>query len=109
MEHTLKKETKANTAADRRREVRLPCSVTAVRAHMDEHDAPVTAELVEVSSTGMKLHVAEPIPVGTRLTIDTGGMTVMGDVRFCEMHSEQSYTVGLMMFDVRAQSLHRRQ
>jgi hypothetical protein len=79
-----------------------------VRAHVDEHDAPVAAQLVEVSSTGMKLHVTEPIPVGTRLTIDTGGMIVMGDVRYCGLQSDQSYAIGLMMFDVRAQSLHRR-
>lgn len=108
MEHTLKKETKASSALDRRREVRLPCSFTIVRAHMDEQDAPVTAELVEVSSTGMKLYVAEPMPVGTRLTIDTGSMIVMGDVRYCARHSDQSYSIGLMMFDVRAQSLHGR-
>jgi hypothetical protein len=106
MEHTLLSETNANLSHDRRREVRLPCTVTVVRVHSAEHGLPVTAQLVEVSGFGMQLHTEEPIPVGTRLTIDTGGMKVRGAVRHCVPGPGQSYTIGVLLCDVRAQSLH---
>jgi hypothetical protein len=106
MEHTLPEAKEAAGTYGRRREVRLPCTVTVVRVQAGEHDAPATAQLVEISSIGMQLHTEEPMSVGTRLTIDTGGMRVRGAVRHCEPRSEQSYTVGVLLCDVRVESLH---
>ena len=110
MEYALPEQAKAEPVRDRRSGLRLPRAVAIVQAHRDDElDAPVKAQLVEVSVAGMKLYVGEPIAVGTHLSIDTGGMMVMGDVRYCEPRADQSWAIGLMMSDIRALSLHARQ
>ncbi|HVV46880.1 MAG TPA: PilZ domain-containing protein, partial [Bryobacteraceae bacterium] len=57
-------------------------------------------EVVEVSRTGVQLHVPEPIPVGSLVTVEMGALVVLGDVRHCDPSPKEYYTVGLHTCDV---------
>ena len=83
------------------RELRLPCTPTGVLAHLDAFDEPVTGHIVEVSRAGFKLHMDNPLPVGSFVTVETGGMTMLGDVRYCYARSDQRHTVGIRTCDVK--------
>lgn len=83
-----------------RKEMRWPCEPRPVQAHLDGYDAPLAAEMVEVSRTGVQLHVPEPIPIGALVTVEVGGMIVLGDVRHCDPSPKEYYTVGLHTCDV---------
>jgi hypothetical protein len=95
------KNTIAVSELTRRREPRLPCNPTIVSAHVDGYDESVAARVVEVSKAGLQLHTEELLPVGTLVTIDMGGMLVMGHVRHCDERADKAYTVGVMMADVK--------
>jgi hypothetical protein len=47
--------------------------------------------------------VGEPLPVGSLVTVEVGGVIVLGDVRHCDEHLNLYYTVGLRTCDVRKQ------
>lgn len=91
------------TVCAQRREVRLPCTPTVVYAHLDGYDEPVAGEIVEVSKAGVQLHIHEPLPIGSLVTVDFGGMIVLGDVRHCDERIDEYYTIGLRTCDVRKQ------
>jgi hypothetical protein len=56
--------------------------------------------MVEVSRTGVQLHVQTPIPVGSMVTVEVGETVVLGDVRHCHPSPKDYYTVGLHTRDV---------
>jgi hypothetical protein len=56
--------------------------------------------MVEVSRTGVQLHVPAPIPVGSLVTVEVGHTVVLGDVRHCDPSANDYYTVGLHTCDV---------
>jgi hypothetical protein len=84
-----------------RREMRWPCTPTVVYAHLDGYDEPVPAQIVEISKAGVQLHISEPLAVGSLMTLEMGGTTVLGDVRHCDIRADQSYTVGVQLCDVK--------
>jgi exoribonuclease II len=71
-------------------------------AHTDGYDEPVSAEVVEISKTGLKLQVKDAIPVGSLLTIAMPHMTLMGEVRHCSQQSDQLYIAGIQTYDVKS-------
>jgi len=84
-----------------RKEIRWPCDPRIVRAHLDGYDEPIAGELVEVSRTGVQLHIPDPIPVGSLITVEIGATVVLGDVRHCDPGPKDYYTVGLHTCDVK--------
>jgi hypothetical protein len=52
--------------------------------------------MIDVSSGGMQLQLNEPLPVGAHVTIDTGVLTVQGEVRYCQSEADHVYVVGVM-------------
>jgi hypothetical protein len=83
-----------------RKEMRWPCDPRIVRAHLAGYDEPIAGEMVEVSRTGVQLHVPAPIPIGSLVTVEVGQMIVVGDVRHCDPSPKDYYTVGLHTRDV---------
>ncbi|HVY92274.1 MAG TPA: PilZ domain-containing protein [Bryobacteraceae bacterium] len=83
-----------------RKELRWACDPRIVLAHLDGFDEPIAGEVVEVSRTGVQLHLANPIPIGTLVMIEVGTLVVLGDVRHCDASPNDYYTVGLQTCDV---------
>ncbi len=80
----------------RRRHVRVCCEPTKVYVHLAGYAKPLDAQMIEVSSGGMQLQVCEPLPVGTQITVDTGYLTVKGEVRHCQVQPGYFFVVGVM-------------
>jgi hypothetical protein len=87
----------------RRSEMRWPCDPRGVLAYLDGRDAPIAGKVVEVSRAGLQLHVADPIPVGSRVTVEMGPLVLLGDVRHCDASPKQYYSVGLRTCGVRGE------
>ena len=89
-------------ANDTRRDLRLACDPTVAPAHLDGRQEPVAVRVVEVSKSGLQLSADEPMPIGAIVHIDLGGIMVEGEIRHCQMRSDDhSYAVGVLMRDVK--------
>ena len=53
-----------------RREPRLACDPTGVRAHLKGSDRHFTGQIVEVSRTGVQIQIDEAVPVGSVMTVE---------------------------------------
>jgi len=89
---------------DRRREVRFLCNSSEVRAIAGGRERTISANVVEVSKSGLLLHADEPVPVGTILQIDMGKRIVQGQVRHCDACAGDFYKVGVLVLDILEQS-----
>jgi putative two-component system response regulator len=91
----------SSKGASARREVRHACSPTEVLAHADNFDRPIAGEIVEISASGIQLHIRQPLAIGTLATVEMGEMLVLGEVRHCDETANGYFTVGLKTCDVR--------
>jgi hypothetical protein len=94
----------ATTPADteinlNRREPRLPCNPTGVRAYVTGSDRHFMGEIVEVSRTGIQLQIDEAVPEGSLMTVELGGTILQGEVRHCQSRDGR-FTVGIQTADV---------
>ena len=85
--------------ADNRGQARMCCQPTLVYVHLANYNQPVNAQMIEVSTGGMQLQLSQPLPVGTLLTIDTGQVTVDGEVRHCQPQPNHVFVIGVMRRD----------
>ncbi|HVW10244.1 MAG TPA: PilZ domain-containing protein [Bryobacteraceae bacterium] len=82
-----------------RREPRLPCNPTGVRAYLKSLERQFTGNIVEVSRTGIQLQIDEAVPTGSVMTVEFGGTVLEGEVRHCEFRDGR-FTVGIQTADV---------
>ena len=85
-------------ADTRRQHVRVCCEPTKVYVHLAGYGRPLDAQMIDVSRGGMQLQINQQLPVGAHVTIDTGMMTVQGEVRHCQLE-DGVYVVGVMRRD----------
>ena len=84
---------------NRRRHPRMSCDPTIVHVQSAEYDQPVPAQMLEASHGGLQLQVNEPLPVGSTLLIDTGQITLKGEVRHCQIQPDFAYIVGVSLVE----------
>ena len=65
-----------------RRELRYPVQLAAV-VRTPESDAPVKARIVDMSPSGLGLHIPIGINVGTRVAVEFERGTIWGEIRHC--------------------------
>jgi hypothetical protein len=85
--------------ADNRSHVRMCCEPTLVYVHLADYNRPVNAQMIDVSKGGLQLQLNQPLPVGTYLTIDTGQVTLHGEVRHCQEQPGHVFVIGVMKRD----------
>jgi hypothetical protein len=61
----------------------------------------IPATLCDVSSLGMRLEIAEELPLGLTLRVDVHGAGASGIVRHCIVRNDK-YEVGVHLFSSRA-------
>jgi hypothetical protein len=91
-------ETKTN---DTRRDMRFACDPATVQAHVSGYAQPVAAQVVQVSKSGVRLLVAEPLPEGAHVRVEIGALMVEGEIRHCKRCPDSKlWAVGILMLDV---------
>jgi len=83
---------------DRRAEMRIACEPVTVQAWLGGREQKIAAVVVEVSKSGLQLLTDVPVQVGSAVRIDTGGLIVLGDIRYCQPRMDnRSYAVGVLL------------
>jgi hypothetical protein len=88
----------------RPRENRLDCLTTRGIVCVDGKQEPAHAEIHDVSRDGLGLVLDQPIAVGSGITVESVGMTVTGEIRYCVKKEKNSFHAGLTIhtFEKRA-------
>lgn len=96
----------ARTALDRRRAERI-CKVFRV----DLTDPKVPAVVIDLSHSGLRLGVSEPLEVGrnvnVRMEVEGIPLTVSGVVRWCSQHDSGNHMLGVELAPMPPQLLGR--
>ena len=85
--------------ANKRREGRLPCVPTSALVRVEGRPEPAQAAVRDVSKSGLRLILREPIPIGSGVTVQLPDMVVTGEIRFCVPTEENSFNAGLKISD----------
>jgi|SRR5579862_4557880 len=90
------------TPSDRRREeIRTLCDRTPVRMVL-EGGPSILAMIVNVSQSGLGIHVDVRLPQGVKATVETNLLLVSGSIRYCVEKLDGSvFVVGFQVEDVR--------
>ncbi len=59
---------------------------------------PVEGRVVDISGSGLRVRVPNPLPCGSPVKIETKNMVMMGEVARCEDMGD-GYLAGLMIFN----------
>ena len=70
------------------RESRLVCAPFETHVYVDETGTRMRAEIHDVSRSGLRLVMDQPIPVGTAVKVQFTGMIASGEIRFCKPRGE---------------------
>ena len=89
---------------ERRRESRLRVSKKVLLKVLDRMAGPslgqpVEADVVDVSGSGMRLHLRVAVPCGAPVEVEDRRLLLLGEVCRCVEQSDGTYTVGLRIFE----------
>jgi hypothetical protein len=65
------------------RENRLTCAPTETYVYMGDRGDPVRAAIHDVSRSGLRLVLDQPIVVGSAVKVELAGMIAVGEIRYC--------------------------
>jgi hypothetical protein len=77
------------------RENRLTCAPTETEVYVGERREPLRAEIRDVSRSGLRLVLDQPIAVGSAVNVVLTGMIAAGEIRYCLQRGENSYDAGM--------------
>ncbi len=81
--------------AERRHEPRFETAQFASVTQLTGAPEPLPANVLEVSTRGIKLKLAQSLPVGAPLKIDVRSDLILGEVRYWTPEEDGSYCVGV--------------
>jgi hypothetical protein len=85
----------------RRREARIPCTGKVTAGVLSAHGTrSYEASLVDVSPSGLSLHVPVSVRIAARLYVETEAEMLIGEVRHCRPAAGGGFVVGLMLIEV---------
>jgi PilZ domain len=82
-------------AARSRRENRLTCAPTGTFVYVGDSGGPVPAEIHDVSRSGLRLVLEQPIGVGSAVKVEMAGMIAVGEIRYCRQEKGNSFSAGM--------------
>jgi hypothetical protein len=77
------------------RENRLTCAPTETYVYVGDRHGPVRAEIHDVSRSGLRLVLDQPIGVGSAVKVEMAGMIAVGEIRYCLRKKDNSFTAGM--------------
>ena len=90
---------------EKRQEHRFASNPNDAVVHVPGRSTPLTAIIVDVSKSGLKLEVGEALSAGTELRVDMPRLVVAGDVRYCrELGEPGSFSIGVQIREVTERS-----
>jgi hypothetical protein len=82
---------------DRRTEPRVPSTGVARLTAVDARPGvKLEATIIDISRSGMKVEVSEPLDVATFVMLDLGNLTVLGSVGNCRPEGEGRFRLGIV-------------
>jgi hypothetical protein len=84
----------ATTTLERRSEPRAKANHPALLKMPHAH--PIEAWVLDISSSGARLRLPEPVPVGTRVSLEAQELLLFGTTTRCEM-THGAYDVGVVL------------
>lgn len=85
---------------DRRREPRIPVDTIPARLRAGDSGEPSVAHVLDISTSGLRVRVDEPLDVGAEATIWFDRTVATGRVRYCRASGAASFEAGLCLTDV---------
>jgi hypothetical protein len=83
----------------RRRELRLPIQQPAVIISLSDNTITADCTLTDISRSGFRAHLREPLAVGTMVCVETQATIIVGEVRRCQKHREY-HEIGVEITDI---------
>lgn len=77
------------------RENRLVCAPTETYVYVGERREPVRAEIHDVSRSGLRLVLDQPVALGSAVKVELTGMIAAGEIRYCIQRGENSFDAGM--------------
>ena len=77
------------------RESRLTCAPTETFVYVGDRGEPLRAEIQDVSRSGLRLVLDQPILVGAAVKVEMAGMIAVGEIRYCQQKGGNSFTAGM--------------
>jgi len=77
------------------RENRLPCAPTRTYVYLGDTDGPLGAQIDNVSRSGLRLVLDQPVCVGSSVKVEMAGMIAVGEIRYCLPTAGGSFTAGM--------------
>lgn len=84
---------------DRRREPRIPVNAIPARLRAGESGEPSVAHVLDISTSGLRVRVEEPLDVGVEATIWFDRTVATGRVRYCRASGVDAFEAGLLLTD----------
>jgi hypothetical protein len=85
----------------RRREARIPCTGKVTAGVLSVHGTrSYEASLLDVSPSGLSLHLPAPVRIAARLYVETESEMLIGEVRHCRPAAGGGFVVGVMLIEV---------
>ena len=87
---------------EQRKETRLKADQTVVVTDLGLASMPpVSGRVLDMSGSGLRLRLPNPLPCGSRVKVETPRMVMLGEVSRCEDDAEDKnggFIVGLTLF-----------
>jgi hypothetical protein len=77
------------------RENRLTCAPTETYVYVGERGEPMRAEVHNVSRSGLRLVLDQPVGVGSAVKVEMAGMIAVGEIRYCLQKEGNSFAAGM--------------
>ena len=77
------------------RENRLTCAPTETHVYVGEQGAPIRARIHNVSRSGLRLVLDQPIGAGSVVKVEMAGMIAVGEIRYCLQKGGNCFAVGM--------------
>ena len=85
-------------SSERRSEIRTPCD--AIPALIRTNAAPLPAQILDISLSGVRLRLNSCLAVGTDVTVSFNNTIALGNVRYCRANPDHTFDAGLRIEDV---------
>jgi hypothetical protein len=84
---------------ERRREPRVPVHAIPARLRLGAGAEPITAQVLDISTSGLRVRVNSPLEAGAEATIWFDRTVATGRVRYCRASGVESFEAGLCLTD----------